>query len=278
MADTDDVIIDGGPIASPEDAQLDALARSEDASSYIAERQAQEAEEQGKEPETPTDERQTRIDEALAKAREDTRQAREANGHLDQEWQQAQAEYQAQQQAEQQAAQQQEAWRLHNEGRGRLMAENARMKVNHPEMHATISNNLGALEQVLNEDQRAALEIAFVRHPHAVWVLGLKLSDDSDGTTFSDKLDTVMRASPAEILNAAAQGAAQFERERYVNLRIMQDRVAQGRRVSNAPRPITPPRGSANVPRDIHQLAGKSDITDYARMRRAQMARDERDR
>jgi hypothetical protein len=30
--------------------------------------------------------------------------------------------------------------------------------------------------------------------------------------------------------------------------------------------------------RSIHQLAGKSDITDYARMRRAQMARDERDR
>jgi hypothetical protein len=58
----------------------------------------------------------------------------------------------------------------------------------------------------------------------------------------------------------------------------MQDRVQQGRRVTQAPPPISVPRGSANVPRDVLQLAGKADITDYVKMRRGQMARDERDR
>jgi hypothetical protein len=109
--------------------------------------------------------------------------------------------------------------------------------------------------------------------PQAIWTMAPRLTDDRDGQTFGDKLEIVRNATPAQIFQAAQQGAAQMQAERYVQTRIMQDRVQQGRRVTGAPPPITPPRGSANVPRDVHQLAGKADITDYVRHRRAQMAR-----
>jgi hypothetical protein len=224
MADTDDIVIDGGPTASPQDAALDALARSEDATAYIEQRQDDLREEQGLAPQTPADERQNRIDEALARARQDTAEARQTNGNgldLDAQYRDAQAEWQAQQQQELQAAQQQQQVQNYYEARGKCMALNQRLKEMNPQAHTKIS--------------------------------------ECDGTTMSDKLDIIMKASPQEILNAAAQQAANWQQERYVQTRILQDRVAQGRRVTNAPPPITPPRGSANVPRDIHQLASKSD-------------------
>jgi hypothetical protein len=274
MADTDDISPTEGPVTQG-DAKLDVLARSEDPTSYIAERQAQEAEEQGQEPETPADERQNRIDQALEKAREDSRKARETNGHLDQEWRDAQAEWQAQQQQEQQAAQQQALQQQYYEARGRCMAKAAQLHQTNPQAHARITENLGILGDVLTDEQGKALEHALVLHPEAIWILGMKLSDDSDGTSMSDKMDIVRNSTPAQIFQAAAQAAANLQNERYIQTRIMQDRVQQGRRITGAPPPITPPRGSANVPRDIHQLAGKGDISDYVKMRRAQIARQD---
>jgi hypothetical protein len=280
MADTDDVLVDSGPTASPQDAQLDALSRSEDVSSYVAERQAQEAEEHLRgaldlKPEASADERQNRIDEALAKAREDTRQAREANGHLDQEWQQAQAEYQQQQAAEQQAAQQQALTQQYYEARGQCKAKAEQLRQVNPQAHATITQNLSILGDVLDDAQGQALEAALVMHPEAVWLLGMKLSNDSDGTTMADKLDIVRNSTPAQIFQAAAQGAQNLHREKYVAMRILQDRVQQGRRVSQAPPPMRVPRGGASVPKDMNQLAGKSDISDYVKWRRGQSARDD---
>jgi hypothetical protein len=158
------------------------------------------------------------------------------------------------------------------------MAKAAQLHQTNPQAHARITENLTTLGDVLTDEQGAALEHALVMYPEAVWILGMKLSNDSDGTTMSDKLDIVRNSTPQEIFQAAAQAAVNLQNERYIQTRIMQDRVAQGRRVTGAPPPISPPRGSANVPRDIHQLAGKGDITDYVKMRRGQMARDERDR
>ena len=159
-----------------------------------------------------------------------------------------------------------------------MQGEGGAASSDQPQAHARITENLTTLGDVLDDQQGAALEHALVMHPEAVWLHGMKLSDDSDGTTMSDKMDIVRRASPQEIFQAAAQAAVNLQNERYVQTRIMQDRVQQGRRISQAPPPITPPRGSANVPRDVHQLATKGDITDYVKMRRGQMARDERDK
>ena len=103
----------------------------------------------------------------------------------------------------------------------------------------------------------------------------MKLSDDSDGTTMSDKMDIVRRASPQEIFQAAAQAAVNLQNERYVQTRIMQDRVQQGRRVTGAPPPITPPRGGAGVHKDLFRLAEKPSVDDYVKMRRAQIARQD---
>jgi hypothetical protein len=278
MADTDDIITDGGPTASPQDAKLDALARSEDPTSYIAERQAQEAEEQGTEPETPADERQNRIDQALEKARADTRQAREANGNgldLDAQYRDAQAEYQAQLQQEQQLQQQQRATQAYYEARGQCMAKGEQLRQTHPAVHAKIVENLTTLGDVLTDEQGAALEHALVMYPEAVWLLGMKLSNDSDGTSMSDKMSLVQRASPQEIFQAAAQGAVNLQNERYIQTRVMQALAASGRRISNAPPPINPPRGGAGVPKDLFRLAEKPSVDDYVKMRRAQIARQD---
>jgi hypothetical protein len=281
MADTDDIITDGGPTATPQDAVLDSLSRSEDISEYVAQRQDDLRQEQGLEPETPADERQNRIDQALQKARGDTAKARQTNGNgldLDAQYRDAQAEYQAQQQQEQQAAQQAQQFQNYYEARGKCMALNQRLKEMNPAAHAKIGESLNIMGDVLSNEQLQAVEAALVLHPTAIWTLGMKLHDDSDGTTMSDKLNIIRNATPEQIMQAAAQNAAQFQQERYVQTRILQDRVQQGRRITQAPPPITPPRGSANVPRDMNQLAGKSDISDYVKWRRGQIARDERDK
>jgi hypothetical protein len=93
----------------------------------------------------------------------------------------------------------------------------------------------------------------------------------------ADKLDLIRGASPQELWNAISQGAVKFHQEAYVQQRIYQDRIEQGRRFTQAPPPIVPPRGTANVPRDMFRTAEKSDASDYIKMRRAQNARAERD-
>jgi hypothetical protein len=252
------------------------LAKSEDASAYIEERQSQDAEEQGHEPETPKDERQSHIERALEEARERSRQAREQEHQLDQVLDQAEAEWQQQQALEQQT-QQQEAQRLsYHEARGRCMERAEQLKRSNPQLHKTIADNLSLLESVLDADQNKALEHALVYYPEAVWRLGANMSDETIIGTFSDKLDALRQESPQRIWDEVVKGAAALQQEAYVQQRIYQDRI-EGRRITKAPPPITPPRGSASVPKDIHRLAQKSDASDYIKQRRAQNARAERD-
>jgi hypothetical protein len=137
------------------------------------------------------------------------------------------------------------------------------------------------LESVLDPDQAKVIEAALIYHTPAMWKLAENLSDDNivvDGAqTMADKIDLIRRATPQELWNGINQGAANFQQEAIIQRRILEDRIAQGRRVTHAPPPITPPRGSANVPRDLYKTAEKANASDYIKMRRAQNARAERD-
>jgi hypothetical protein len=277
MADTDDISPTEGPVTQ-QDAALDALSRDEDATRYIEQRRDDLREEQGLEPETPADERENRIDQALRRAREDTAKARQTNGNgldLDQQYQNAAQEYAQQQAAEQQAAQQQALQQQYYEARGRTMAKAEALRQSNPQMHAKITENLTTLGDVLDDQQGAALEHALVMHPEAIWILAARLSNDSDGTTMADKMAIVQNSTPQQIFQAAMQCTANLQQERYIQTRIMQDRVQQGRRITQAPPPITPPRGGAGVPKDLFKLAEKPSVDDYVKMRRAQMARQD---
>ena len=45
------------------------------------------------------------------------------------------------------------------------------------------------------------------------------------------------------------------------------------RKFTAAPPPITPPKGAANVPKDLHGLASKDSAEDYVKARRLQERR-----
>jgi hypothetical protein len=284
MADDLNTGTEAPATTSPGDAALGALAKDDDASAYISERQSQEAEEQGLEPEPHTNgaDRSNRIETALEEARARSRQAREQEHQLDQGLEAAEREWQVQQQQEQ--AQQAHVTNVlsYHEARGRCMERSEQLKRSNPQLHKTISDNLMLLESVLDADQRRALETALVFHTDAIWRLGQNLSDDNisiDGRamTLSDKLDLIRQATPQQLWQGAVDGAAGLRQEAYVQQRIYQDRIEQGRRVTKTPPPIVPPRGTANVPKDLYRTANKADATDYIKMRRAQMARDAED-
>jgi hypothetical protein len=134
------------------------------------------------------------------------------------------------------------------------------------------------VESVLDRDQAKALETALVYHTDAIWRLGENLSNDEFMGTLSDKLDMIRQATPLQIWQGAVEGAANLQREAYVQQRIYQDRIEQGRRFTKAPAPFKMPNGSASVPKDMFKLANKSDASDYVRYRRGQMAKDAEDR
>jgi hypothetical protein len=276
-----DDLVTGGtedPAPSPPgDAALGALAKDDDASRYIEERQSQDAEEHGLEPETPKQERQSHIEQALEEARKRSAEAREQEQQLDDGLAAAEQEWQQQQQQEQ-AAQRQYANQLsYAEAQGRCMERASQLKRSNPQLHKTISDNLALVESVLDRDQAKALEAALVYHTDAIWRLGQNLSDDEFMGTLSNKLDMIRQATPLQIWQGAVEGAANLRQEAYVQRRILEDRVAQGRRVTQAPPPLSRLNGSTNAPRDMYRTAEKSDASDYIKMRRAQNARAERD-
>jgi hypothetical protein len=269
------------PPPSPQDAALGALAKSDDATRYIEERQSQEADDQGQEPETPTNGRADRIEQSLEQARERSRQARETEHQLDQGLEQAEAEW-AQQQQQEQIQQQQVAQALaHHEARGRCMERAEQLKRSNPTLHKTISDNLMLLESVLDPDQAKVIEAALIYHTPAIWTLAENLSNDDvkvpGGETMADKIDLIRRASPQELWHSINQGAANFQQEAYVHRRILEDRIQQGRRFTSAPPPMSTLKGTASVPKDMYRTAQKADASDYIKMRRAQMARDEKE-
>jgi hypothetical protein len=266
---------------SPQDAALGALAKDDDATRYIEERQSQEGEEQGQ-PEKPNGaDRSNKIEAALEEARRRSAEAREQERQLDQGLEQAEREWHAQEQQEQLAQQQYANTLAHHEARGICRARAEQLKAQNPQLHKTITDNLVLLESVLEPDQAKVLEAALIYHTPAMWTLAKNLSDDNfvvnGAATMADKIDLIRRATPQELWNSINQGAANFQQEAYVQRRILEDRIAQGRRITHAPPPIVAPRGTASVPRDLYKTAEKANASDYIKMRRAQNARAERD-
>jgi hypothetical protein len=257
------------PGMTAQDQALFTLAKDEDAGAYVQERADQLAEENGEKTET----RLSSVEKALEIARAQTREAREQSDGLDQEYAQAEAEWQAQQAQELEAEKQRASELSYYEARGRCAERGAQLLKANPEIHGKITENLTVLESVLTPDQSLALQMALVNYTDAAWNLGLKLSDESDGTSMADKMEMVRNATPEQILQAAAQGAAQLQQERYVQSRIMRDRVERGRTQTKAPPPFRTPTGGASPPRDMQSLAAKDDASSYIKARMAQEKR-----
>jgi hypothetical protein len=111
------------PVQQAKDNALGQMARSEDASAYIAERQDRDREDRGEE--IDEGDRASRIRKALEQARADTTQARnglDQQPDLDTQFQDAQAQWDEAQAQEVQFEQEREAAR--NEGRFQAVAEN----------------------------------------------------------------------------------------------------------------------------------------------------------
>jgi hypothetical protein len=157
------------------------------------------------------------------------------------------------------------------------MQQAEQLKRANPALHAKISSNLMELERALDPDQAKAIEYGLVYYPEAMWSFAVNLSDESDGTTMADKIYRISQETPQQMWGGVVQGAGRFQQEKYIQQRILQDRVEQGRRMTKAPPPIVPPRGTASVPRDLYKTAEKGNAEDYVRLRRAQMARDAKD-
>jgi hypothetical protein len=93
-----DDLATGGPTTTPQDAALGALAKDDDASAYISERQAQDQKEQGQLETQNGADRSDKIEAALEEARARSRQAREQEQQLDQDLSEAERAWQQQEQ------------------------------------------------------------------------------------------------------------------------------------------------------------------------------------
>jgi hypothetical protein len=276
MSDTD---IQSNPDTAfdPEAAALSSLAKDDDASRYIEQRIEQENGPSEGPDESEPDTSSNLIEQELERARQRTREAREQSDQLDAEYNQAEREWLAQQQVEQQERNRRAAELSYYEARGRCMEQGRRLLQTNPELHKRITDNLTALEPILSDQQSEALQMALVYYPEAVWAIGFNLSYESNGQSMYEKMEIVRNETPEAIIKGAQQAAQQHALERLIQTRIYQDRVQNGRRITQAPPVMSTPRGHANAPRDIHRVATKDDASDYVKMRRAQMARDSRD-
>jgi hypothetical protein len=260
---------------------LGALAKDDDASKYIEERQSQEAEDQGQEPERSTngDARADRIEQSLEQARERSRQAREQEHQLDRGLEQAEAEWAAQQQQERMFEQQRAAELSHAEQRGKCMAFFEDMKRKDPVKHQRAYAHLVPLTDVLDDAQSKVIENGLIYYPEVMVDLAEVLADDTvmDGMSLSDKMAMIAGDSPEKLWHGIQQQAQVRQVEKYISARVNQELTARSRRVTSAPPPFRMPNGAANPPRDLYKTATKGDASDYIKMRRAQMARDEKE-
>jgi Rad3-related DNA helicase len=130
---------------------LDRLAKSEDASNYIAERADLEREEETGEVETSAV-RAQRIKEALEKARRDTAEAK-ANG-LDDQLQNAQAQWEQQQAQEQWAAQQADQLLENTRAEARFQEHASLLKQANPQLWEQITSTLGTFDTLAQSDEQ----------------------------------------------------------------------------------------------------------------------------
>jgi hypothetical protein len=285
MADTDTPHMPEAPdpssgqsdaVAETKALVLDRLARSEDASNYIAERADLEKEEETGEVETGAA-RAQRIREALEEARRDTNEARaqEANG-LDQQMQDAQAQWEYQQAEEQRASQLLESAR--NEGKFQERA--TLLKQQNPQVWQEITDTLGTFDALAASDQQIdILKAGLTRNPEQGMAMAWRLSQPSynpDGTvlmTPAQKMEHLASLSPQELASTLEQARLFVQIEEQVSRQYAQRYAAQPKRMTSAPPVMSQPRGAANPPKDMASLARKDNASDYIKARMAQEKR-----
>jgi hypothetical protein len=269
------------PVQGVKDAALSQMARDEDISNYKAEREARDAEAKGEE--VNGEDRGKRIREALEQARADTDAARKANGigepDLDAQYQDAEAQWQEAQ--EQEATFEQERQAAVDEGRFQAVAEN--LKAANPQVWGQITDTMKVIDTMLNDEQSRAIVRGFTKGNATEGMqVAYRLSQpsyDEAGNmlmTPEQKIQYLASMPPAQLESTLDQARTYLQLEGSISKQLAARYAAQGKRHTSAPPPFTRPRGGANPPKDINALARKSDVSDYAKVRRQQMkARDE---
>jgi len=245
------------PGADIKSTALGQMAKAESIENYAAERADQEAEAEGREPSTPPEERVNRYQQVLEQARQETDRARSENGlGGEQNGFDAQVEQAALAQEQEQALQAELDKREKYGADVALYTHKANQELDqHPGYWEAVKATFTAIpptteiaEQILNGP-----EIAWrmCQHPDAISELN------------------AMPPKQAERIIAKLDGAIMAERHAAKRFAAYQ----QPRRVTQAPPPLRSPRGGANPPSDIRQLAQRENATDYIRARQAQEKR-----
>jgi len=248
------------PGADIKSTALGQMAKAESIENYAAERADQEAEAEGREPSTPPEERVNRYQQVLEQARQETDRARSENGlGGEQNGFDAQVE---------QAALAQEQDRAYEEEIGRREKQAADValythKANQElDQHPDFWNQVRATFTALPPTEEIAQQILECENgPEICWRLTQVPAAISDLNAMPPK--------QAERIIAKLDGAIMAERHAAKRFAAYQ----QPRRVTQAPPPLRSPRGGANPPSDIRQLAQRENATDYIRARQAQEKR-----
>jgi hypothetical protein len=265
----------GDAVSEAKRVVLDQLAKSEDIASYAAEREDLENEEQTGEVETGAA-RAQRIREALEEARKDTAEAKQTNG-LDDQLQDAQAQWEQQQQQEQWQLQQAERLLDATRNEAKFQAHAELLKQNNPQVWQTITDTLGTFDTLAQSDEQIdALKAGLTRDPREGMAIAYRLSQTSynpDGSvlmTPAQKMEHLAGLSPQELSATLEQARIWTQVEGQVSRQYAQRYANQPRRQTAAPPPFRTPSGSAAAPRDMRSLAEKSDASDYIKARMAQ--------
>jgi hypothetical protein len=276
MADELEQSVD--PITAVKDVALGEMAKSEDATDFIRERQARDAEERGEQ--VNGDDRTVRIRQALQRAQQDTAEARQAAGlngeqppDLNAQYWDAENEWQQEQLAEQEAEQQRTIDR--DEARFQGRAEVLRQQ--NPALWQQMTDFMAGFDRAgMSEEQINALKRGLTMGSDGLDI-AYRLSQPSynaDGSINSpeDKIAQIAAMSPQEILQNFRDCRVFIQAEQAAFNRFN----AMGRRHTKAPPPFRTPRGGAAPPKDLHQLASKGEnVGDYIKARQAQEKRRE---
>jgi hypothetical protein len=268
----------GDAVSEAKSLVLDRLARSEDVSNYIQERADLEREEETGEVETGAA-RAQRIREALEEARKDTAEAKQTNG-LDDQLQDAQAQWEQQQQQEQWQIQQAEKLLDATRNEAKFQAHAELLKQNNPQVWQTITDTLGTFDTLAQSDEQIdALKAGLTRDPREGMAIAYRLSQTSynpDGSvlmTPAQKMEHLAGLSPQELRATLEQARIWTQVEGQVSRQYAQRYAQQPKRFTSAPPVMSQPRGGAAPPKDLSALARKDNVGDYVKMRMAQEKR-----
>jgi hypothetical protein len=265
---------------------LESLAMPENIEGYVAERTDQQKESRG-EP-IDAEERGDRIRKALIEAREQTEKARQTNGldqppNLDTAFEDAERVWQQQQAEEQRYQQELEATRNTAVGEGKFMQVAQQLKASNPAVYDQITGVMAAIDATVTEEQSQAVVRGLTKGSGTE---GMAIAHRLSQPSYDENGNLIMSAEqkirylaslpPQQIESILDQSRDYLKLEHDISRRYAAKFAAQGRRHTAAPPPIRAPRGSANPPRSIHQLALKDDVGSYVKARQAmEKRRDE---